>query len=265
MIAVFAIVVLIAGGGVAYLLLLAKPITSADLTTATTAATNMNSDLTDAALALTTISVGSDSLTDLNSQLSTMTSKLNDAQTQFNAVKDSPVLHDSATNKAFQALNTKWQPYVAFLQNSGTDYKTMGPVAVNLQAGLDAATKLPTDNNAQYAAYLAALSAAVNTAQTQAAGLHMTLTGDQQTVTALKTYLRAASADTIKAKADLSRNDLSAVYDDENNLDSAQETFQKTSDAATQQLNDQEKSLDPSQQITDFLNALTTLATKVKS
>ncbi len=249
----------------AYLLFGSKPITLQDVTAATNTVSSLDSDITNANLALADMTSTTSTKT-LTTDIANLNSNINDAQKQYDLLKKSPVLGDSNTDTKFKAVENKWGPFITYLQNTSSDYKVLGPVVVQFTNNLQNLSNNPPTTDAQLATYLANFKNFINIADAQIKNVKMKVTADQHTVTALTSYLQNISSSVGSAQSALSGGkDISIVYNDLSQVATDETTYENSIQSITNAANIEQSKLDPSDQINAFTNSLSSLASKVKS
>lgn len=249
----------------AYTLFGNKPITFQDITSATNTVSSLDSDITNADLALSDMTSTTNTKT-LSTDISNLNSNISDAQKQFDILKKSPVLGDSSTDAKFNAVENKWGPFITYLQNTSSDYKVLGPIVVQFTNNLQNLSNNPPTTDAQLATYLANFKNFITIAESQIKNVKMKVSTDQQTVTALSSYLQSISSSVSGAQSALSNGqDIDTVYNDLSQVATDETTYENSIQSITNAANAQQSKLDPSNQINAFTSALATLASKVKS
>lgn len=243
------------------------PIKHADVLSAIQVAQNMDQDLTSARFTYDSTAVGSDSnATTIATAVNTINSKLEDAESQLNNFKKSPVLGDATVSRDFQAYEKKFGPYVDYLKQNTSDYAKLGPVVNIAMSKLQSAlTNTPTSNSGM-ASYLSSITSIIDSSLSQLNKIQVSSTTNKQGLTAFKSYLQSLSGAVGAARSDLKAGkDYYVVEGDLFNTGSAETKFIDAVDNINQQESANLKQLDPENEFGTLTSALAALALKVKN
>jgi LytS/YehU family sensor histidine kinase len=186
------------------------------------------------------------------------------AQKQYSILQESPILRDAQVNSKFKALKDRWAAYMTFVQNTSDDYKTLGPLLVELNNSQQSAMTASQHTNGNLIVELAQYQALVTETSQQANSLNMLTNPDQQMLSSLKTYVKSSNLGIAQAQSDVSAGKgLSMVTADLASLASSATTFSNAQNSLTSASSAELQNLDPSTQINAFINAINGLSSRI--
>jgi hypothetical protein len=259
---VSAIIILALGATVVFLLS-GKSISGWEVLAASNSAAELSADTSNMSSNVKSMEAAT-TLAGLNSINTSISTKLTDAQKQYNLLLTSPVLKDTQTDTAFNTLRAKWGPYSAFVRGTSSDYKSLGPILIELSNAQESALNSSRQANADLPAELAQYQTLVTTTSQQISFLKMQTTVDQQTLAALDTYIKNSNDAIAQAKADVaSGKGINVITSDITNIAAAATAFSNAQKALASSAATTLQQDDPTNAIDQLNTALGGLSTRV--
>lgn len=178
-------------------------ISSWDVLSAGNSATELSSDMSNIDSAAKSLETAS-TLGDFSTISSTMTSHISDADDQYQLLAISPVLKNGQVRSDFAALQRQWTAYDGFVRSTASDYKTLGPLLVELNNDQQSALSASKSSSSNLGTELVQYATLVNAVGQQGTSLSMLSEPDTQLVANLETYVKSSDESIAKAQSDLS-------------------------------------------------------------
>ena len=234
-------------------------ITLEDVTTARTSYNNLSDNVYDASSAVRSLDTAT-TTAEFESKLKVFEAKLADAEKQYNALKDSPVQHNSKVHQKFEAFDKKWAPYVAFLKANVKDSQTLLPIQIEFEAKMDDLAASAPSSTAQLGAYLANFKTLVDDTSDELKNVKMSLDENQKMLESLQKFLGTTTDLISKAQSDLAAGAsiytvTGHIYD----ISSASYDMNDELYSLQNQLSDKGKLLDPASEFNEFGDSLSQL------
>ena len=251
-----AVVVLIAASVFAYTL--ATRITAQDIAGARDNITSINDDINDVTDALDAME-SADNSQEFDEHAATVASKLSHAETEYKALKGSAVLHNRDVAEKFKAIDAKWDKYIAYARNNAADLKTLSPILLKLTTDSEALTANTPTTTAALKTYLSDYKKILDETSGKIGAVKMTLSDNQKIVDSFKTFLDDSSAATARAQKDLESSNTAALYADLGAISDAQSELNSDITDAQANIRDYEDRIDPYDDFSHMLTALSRL------
>jgi|GEM_PF-6263774 len=246
-----------------FMLAFNKNITATDVSNAQDASEAIFNDVEESSAALTESALAT-SGDEVKSKLDLANTKLADAQKKYQTLSKSAVLNDKTVKSKFKALDAKWKPYIDFETNGVHDDQALMPAIISFTDKTDQISQSTPSSTAQLSEYLSQLKAVTDSTKSQLASVKVTLSENQQLLQDLNAYLDSFLSAIGKAQSDLAGGkDLFSVSDDLFSVDDATTKFEGQVGSISSQLDDKEKKLSPSNELTAYETALDQLSIKV--
>lgn len=235
-------------------------ISSWDVLSAGNSATELSSDLSNIDSEAKSLETSS-TLSDFGAISNSVSKYIGDAENQFNLLKMSPVLRNSQVRNSFTAFKNKWSAYDTYVMGTANDYKTLGPILVELNDDQQSALMTSRSMSANFATELVQYSTLINSIGQQASSLSMQTLPDQQLINNLKEYIKSSNVGITQAQSDLSASKgVNVITTDVTSIAAAAATFSNEQNdwASSSYMLLQRK--EPSSQITVLISAIKSLS-----
>lgn len=201
------------------------------------------------------------SLPDFSQLSSSISTSITDAQRQYSELSTSPVLKSEQVSAKFISVKQKWNAYAKYVQGVSGDYKTLGPLLVQLNNAQQSALSMSRQPASSLGTELIGYKNLLDAVGQQSGSLKMQTNPDSQLLNQLDTYISSTNKDITNTQSDLSqRANLNKVSADITDIATVAATFSNDETSWGSQSYSNLQQLDPSAAIKTYDAALSAIS-----
>jgi predicted nucleic acid-binding Zn-ribbon protein len=250
-----AAVIVLAGAVFGGLKLLSKPITSDDISKAQTNITDTTTALSDATTAISSATNSSDS-SEITNKLTEANTKLSSAKSSYAQLQKSNVLQDKATSRAFEALQKKWEPAIAYYQDTVSDSGKLSTLINDFKKSTGDLTNQGISSIDGASAFLSKFKNIVDSTNQKVSGIQVKIDSNKQHIDAFKAYLTQVSQKLDTAQKHAASKDYNALTSDLDGLSTLDSEFTTKTNSIDDEEYKKSKSIDPYDQFNNLSKAI---------